>query len=133
MLDAVAVVLRCAAVLSCLVLFCLVLSCAVQVAAVQRAYGTLLNEAGEALSAENCPWFEMHEDRLPQTAAMPPAAAASVGGSSSSGGGSSDMDADVGGGAAETQAASSSTDPRGETMAVELQEEEPGAQNGIFC
>jgi hypothetical protein len=102
----------------------------VQVAAVQRAYGTLLNEAGEALSAENCPWFEMHEDRLPQTVPMPPAAAAaaSVGGNS----GSSDMDADDGGGAAETQAASSSTDPRGETMAVELQEE-PGAQNGIFC
>ena len=119
-------------ILSCLILSCLVLSCAVQVAAVQRAYGTLLNEAGEALSAENCPWFEMHEDRLPQTAPMPPAAAASVGGNSSSGGGSSDMDADDGGGAAETQAGSSSTDPRGETMAVELQEE-PGAQNGIFC
>eukprot|EP01046_Picozoa_sp_COSAG06_P021933 COSAG06_NODE_1672_length_8747_cov_27.533418_6_plen_127_part_00 len=116
--------------LCCDVRYCFVLSCAVQVAAVQRAYGTLLNEAGEALSAENCPWFEMHEDRLPQTAAMPPAAAAAVGGNSSSG--SSDMDADVGGGAAETQAASSSTDPRGETMAVELQEE-PGAQNGIFC
>jgi hypothetical protein len=117
--------------LCCDVRYCLVLSCAVQVAAVQRAYGTLLNEAGEALSAENCPWFEMHEDRLPQTAPMPPAAAASVGGNSSSGGSSSDMDADVGGGAAETQVPTS-TDPRGETMAVELQEEEPGAQNGIF-
>ena len=113
--------------------YCLVLSCTVQVAAVQRAYGTLLNEAGEALSAENCPWFEMHEDRLPQTVPMPPAAAAaaSVGGNSSSGSGSSDMDADDGGGAAETQVPTS-TDPRGETMAVELQEE-PGAQNGIFC
>lgn len=42
-----------------------------QAEAVSRVYDTLLHNAGSALSAERCPWFEMHSARLPHAASAP--------------------------------------------------------------